>query len=102
MLQMGGKATGAVFSLSPAMSWLVGWDPRESSEGLAKSLVEGLVAMGVDVRKVGRSHAGLAYLTKQQNAKAGVMITAATTSTPITGSRFLPLKAESWQMRRKR
>lgn len=75
MLQIG-KATGAYFT-EPGDVVLVGWDPRESSEGLAKSLVEGLVAMGANVRKVGVVPTpGLAYLTKQQNAKAGVMITA--------------------------
>jgi phosphoglucosamine mutase len=75
MLQIG-KAVGAYFT-KPGDVVLVGWDPRESSEMLVKGVVDGLVAMGMDVRKVGVIPTpGLAYLTKQQKAKAGVMITA--------------------------
>jgi phosphoglucosamine mutase len=75
MLQIG-KAVGAYFT-KPGGKVLVGWDPRESSESLVNAAVEGLVAMGADVRKVGVIPTpGLAYLTKHENAKAGVMITA--------------------------
>jgi phosphoglucosamine mutase len=75
MLQIG-KAAGAYFA-KPGDVVLVGWDPRESSETLVASVVEGLMAMGVDVRKVGVIPTpGLAYLIKKQKAKAGVMITA--------------------------
>jgi phosphoglucosamine mutase len=75
MLQIG-KAVGSYFT-KPGDAVLVGWDPRESSETLANSVVQGLVAMGADVRKVGVVPTpGLAYLAKQQKAAAGVIITA--------------------------
>ncbi len=75
MVQIG-KAVGAYFT-EPGDEVLVGWDPRKSSEGLVASVVEGLVAMGVHARKIGVIPTpGLAYLTKLQKVKAGVMITA--------------------------
>lgn len=75
MLQIG-KAVGAYFT-QPGDLILVGWDPRESSEMLVAGIIKGLIAMGAAVRKVGvLPTPGLAYLTKQQKAKAGVMITA--------------------------
>ena len=75
MLQIG-KAVGAYFT-EPGDKVLVGWDPRESSERLVASLVEGLVAMGADVRRVGVIPTpGLAYLSRPDDIKAGVMITA--------------------------
>jgi phosphoglucosamine mutase len=71
-----GKAVGAYFT-EPGDTVLVGWDPRESSETLVASVVKGLVSMSVHVRKVGVIPTpGLAYLTKQLEAKVGVMITA--------------------------
>ncbi len=75
LLQIG-KAVGACFT-EPGEKVLVGWDPRESSEALTASLVEGLVAMGADVRKAGVIPTpGLAYLSKAEDVRAGVMITA--------------------------
>lgn len=75
MLQIG-KAAGTYFA-QPGDVVLVGWDPRESSEALATSVIEGLTSMGVDVQKVGVIPTpGLAYLTTKQGAKAGVIITA--------------------------
>lgn len=75
MVQIG-KAVGEYFTM-PSETVLVGWDPRESSEGLVVSLVKGLVAMGVDVQKTGVIPTpGLAYATQHQKARAGVMITA--------------------------
>lgn len=71
-----GKAVGAHFT-EPNDEVLVGWDPRESSKMLVDAVVEGLVAMGVRVRRLGvLPTPGLAYLTKHLKAKAGVMITA--------------------------
>lgn len=71
-----GKAVAAYFTETDD-EILIGWDPRESSKTLVKSLVEGLVSMGVHVRKVGVIPTpGLAYLTKLQPVKAGVMVTA--------------------------
>ncbi|HYH35908.1 MAG TPA: phosphoglucosamine mutase [Candidatus Saccharimonadales bacterium] len=71
-----GKAVGSYFT-HPDERILVGWDPRESSESLVASLVKGLVAMGVDVCRVGVIPTpGLAWLTKTRQAKAGVIVTA--------------------------
>jgi phosphoglucosamine mutase len=75
MLQIG-KAVGDYFAM-PGETVLVGWDPRESSPKLMEPLVKGLAGMGAEVRKVGVIPTpGLAYLTKQQGARAGVIITA--------------------------
>ena len=71
-----GKAVGEYFTM-PGESVLVGWDPRESSEGLAASLINGLSSMAVDVRKLGIIPTpGLAYLTTQLGVRAGIIITA--------------------------
>jgi phosphoglucosamine mutase len=75
MLQIG-KAVGDYFAM-PGETVLVGWDPRESSPKLMEPLVKGLAGMGAEVRKVGVIPTpGLAYLTKQQGARAGLIITA--------------------------
>jgi phosphoglucosamine mutase len=75
MLQIG-KAVGAYFT-EPGDEVLVGWDPRESSEGLVASVVEGLTVMGVHIRRLGvLPTPGLAYLTRRLKSRAGVMITA--------------------------
>lgn len=71
-----GNAVGACFT-EPGDLVIIGWDPRESSEGLAASCIEGLVAMGAEVHKMSvLPTPGLAYLTEKLTAKAGVMITA--------------------------
>jgi phosphoglucosamine mutase len=71
-----GKAAGAYFT-KPGDKVAVGWDPRESSEGLVNSVVAGLTAMGADVSKVGVIPTpGLAFLSKQEDVAIGVMITA--------------------------
>jgi phosphoglucosamine mutase len=75
-MQQIGKAVGSYFT-EPGEAILVGRDPRESSEPLTASLVKGLLAMGVNVRDAGVIPTpGLAYLTKTEAVKAGVMITA--------------------------
>ncbi len=71
-----GKAVGSYFA-KPGETVLVGWDPRESSEALVAAVVDGLLAMDVNVQKTGVIPTpGLAYLTKERQAKAGVIITA--------------------------
>jgi phosphoglucosamine mutase len=71
-----GRAVGTYFA-KPGEAILVGWDPRASSTELVAYLVQGLVATGVEVRKAGVIPTpGLSYLTRQTQAKAGVMITA--------------------------
>lgn len=71
-----GKAVGEYFTM-PGETVLVGWDPRESSEMLVGAVVEGMMAMGVVIPKLGVIPTpGLAYLTKQLKARVGVIITA--------------------------
>lgn len=72
-----GRAVGTQFA-KPGQQIVVGRDPRESSEGLAKALTDGLTAVGVNVTLAGvLPTPGLAYLTKNGgNFAAGVMITA--------------------------
>lgn len=71
-----GKAVGAYFT-RPGDKVLVGWDPRESSETLVRSVVDGLLTMGVDIRKVGVIPTpGLAFLSRSEDVKVGIMITA--------------------------
>ncbi len=71
-----GRAVAAYFTKHGELI-LVGRDPRESSPMLAKAVIEGLVAGGARVEDVGMLPTpGLAYLTKQRGAQAGVMITA--------------------------
>lgn len=71
-----GRAAGAHFT-KPGDKVVIGWDPRESSEGLMDTLVEGLMDMGVNVHKVGVIPTpGLAFLAKSGDVRIGVMITA--------------------------
>lgn len=71
-----GKAIGAYFA-KPGERILVGQDPRQSSPQLVASVVAGLRAMGSHVDLLGvLPTPGLAYLTKREDAAAGVMITA--------------------------
>lgn len=56
---------------------VVGCDPRESSSWLVEAVIDGLVSAGAQVDNIGVVPTpGLAYLTKQRGAAAGVMITA--------------------------
>ena len=71
-----GKAIGAYFAKSGDKIF-IGYDPRQSSEEIVKNVVDGLVAVGVNVVNVGvLPTPALAYLTKNSDAVAGVMITA--------------------------
>lgn len=71
-----GRAVGTQFA-GPGQRIIVGRDPRESSEPLARALIKGLTAVGVDVVPAGvLPTPGLAYLTKNGDFAAGVMITA--------------------------
>jgi phosphoglucosamine mutase len=71
-----GKAIGAYFA-KPGETIFIGRDPRESSLGLETAVAAGLTSMGVNVRLLGVVPTpGLAYLTKNSEAIAGVMITA--------------------------
>ncbi len=72
-----GMAVGTHFA-KPGQRIVLGNDPRESSAGLVKALVEGLTAVGVHVTQVGIIPTpGLAYLTREgRDFVAGVMVTA--------------------------
>lgn len=71
-----GKAIGVYFA-KPGDKILIGCDPRQSSDEIVQNVTSGLVAVGVDVISVGvLPTPALAYLTKNSDAVAGVMITA--------------------------
>ncbi|MDN6161587.1 MAG: phosphoglucosamine mutase [Atopostipes sp.] len=68
---------------------LVGRDPRISGRMLEYALVSGLISIGADVLRLGViSTPGVAYLTKQQNATAGVMISASHNPAEDNGIKF--------------
>jgi phosphoglucosamine mutase len=71
-----GMAVGTYFA-KPNDEVIIGWDTRESSPQIVKDLVAGLNATGVNVIVTGvLPTPGLAYLTRQNEFVAGVMITA--------------------------
>jgi phosphoglucosamine mutase len=71
-----GMAVGTHFA-EEGETVLLGYDPRESSPELAKGLVTGIIATGANVEVVGvLPTPGLAYLTREGNVAAGVMVTA--------------------------
>ncbi|HEX5744272.1 MAG TPA: phosphoglucosamine mutase, partial [Candidatus Saccharimonadales bacterium] len=71
-----GMAAGTYFS-EPGGVILVGWDPRKSSKDLVAYVTKGLVSVGIRTHKLGVIPTpGLAYLTRELDAKAGIMITA--------------------------
>src|SRR5690625_3851597 len=56
---------------------LVGRDTRISGRMLEYALIAGLLSIGAEVLRLGViSTPGVAYLTRQQNATAGIMISA--------------------------
>lgn len=71
-----GMAVGSHFG-QPGQTVLLGGDTRESSAGIMAALTSGLTASGLNVVSVGIiTTPGLAYLTRQQDVAAGVMVTA--------------------------
>jgi phosphoglucosamine mutase len=71
-----GMAIGAYFG-QPGQTVLMASDPRESSASLAKSVTAGLLKTGANVVNAGiLPTPGLAYLTREGDYCAGVMITA--------------------------
>lgn len=68
---------------------LVGRDTRISGRMLEYALVAGLLSTGVEVLRLGViSTPGVAYLTRQQNATAGVMISASHNPAEDNGIKF--------------
>lgn len=68
---------------------LVGRDTRVSGEMLESALIAGLLSMGAEVMRLGIiSTPGVAYLTKDQGADAGIMISASHNSFEDNGIKF--------------
>lgn len=68
---------------------LVGRDTRISGRMLEYALVSGLLSIGAEVLRLGViSTPGVAYLTKQQNAAAGIMISASHNPAEDNGIKF--------------
>ena len=68
---------------------LVGRDTRISGRMLEYALVAGLLSIGAEVFRLGViSTPGVAYLTRQQNATAGIMISASHNPAEDNGIKF--------------
>lgn len=68
---------------------LVGRDTRKSGQMLEYALIAGLISVGAEVLRLGViSTPGVAYLTKQQNATAGIMISASHNPAHDNGIKF--------------
>ena len=68
---------------------LVGRDPRISGRMLEYALIAGLLSVGAEVLRLGViSTPGVAYLTRQQNATAGIMISASHNPAEDNGIKF--------------
>ena len=68
---------------------IVGRDPRASGEFLEAAVVAGLASAGVDVVRVGVVPTpGVAFLTGQQSADLGVMLSASHNPMPDNGIKF--------------
>ena len=68
---------------------LVGRDTRISGRMLEYALIAGLLSVGAEVLRVGViSTPGVAYLTRQQNAAAGIMISASHNPAEDNGIKF--------------
>ncbi len=68
---------------------LVGRDTRISGRMLEYALISGLLSVGAEVLRLGViSTPGVAYLTRQQNATAGVMISASHNPAEDNGIKF--------------
>jgi phosphoglucosamine mutase len=71
-----GAAVGSLFG-QPGQTVIIGADTRQSSVKLVKDLTAGLTSSGVNVVTVGViTTPGLAYLTREGDYAAGVMVTA--------------------------
>lgn len=71
-----GRAFGTLIRRAGGSVVAVGWDGRLSSPDLADALVDGLVAAGCDVRKVGQGPSPmLYYAAKALQADGGIMVT---------------------------
>lgn len=85
-----GRAGGYVLTKEAAQpKVLIGRDTRISGEMLESALTAGLISIGVEVMRIGViSTPGVAYLTKQLSATAGVMISASHNPVEDNGIKF--------------
>ena len=67
---------------------LVGRDTRISGEMLESALVAGLLSIGAEVMRLCHFYTGRAYLTKEMEANAGVMISASHNPVEDNGIKF--------------
>lgn len=71
-----GKAVAKHFA-APGQQIAVAYDPRQSSEEIVKNVIYGISSQSVNIVNVGvMPTPALAYLTRENNFAAGVMITA--------------------------
>lgn len=76
-------------SRSRGSRFVIGKDTRISGDMLECALISGILSMGVDVLRLGViSTPGVAYLTKQLRADAGVMISASHNPVEDNGIKF--------------
>ncbi len=76
-------------SRSRGSRFVIGKDTRISGDMLESALISGILSMGVDVLRLGViSTPGVAYLTKQLRADAGVMISASHNPVEDNGIKF--------------
>lgn len=85
-----GRAGGYVLTKEASQpKVLIGRDTRISGEMLEAALVSGLISIGVEVMRIGViSTPGVAFLTKQLSATAGVMISASHNPVEDNGIKF--------------
>jgi len=87
--RLGRAAGGLVASSKPGQPILVGRDTRISGDMLRCALAAGLLSTGADVVDLGvLPTPGVAFLTRQTNAAAGVMISASHNPAPDNGIKF--------------
>lgn len=79
----------------PGAPILLGRDPRQSSPHISQVLAAAITDGGPDVKNIGViTTPGLAYLTRESDASAGVMITASHNPYPDNGIKVFTAKGE--------
>lgn len=87
--RLGRAGAYALASDSTGSRIVIGKDTRISSDMLEAALISGVLSMGVDVLRLGViSTPGVAYLTKQLHANAGIMISASHNPVEDNGIKF--------------
>ena len=79
----------------PKPSWVVGMDPRISSEMLARAFTAGALARGADIHEAGvLPTPGVSFLTRHLGASAGVVISASHNPFHDNGLKLFNAKGE--------